>query len=138
IAQGQAAALASTKDVFKNPALAQVLTPQTVSGIIVYHLLAMKTGSTVQGIRVFSVNIPSTPTNSATLLNSAPGLLDHPGVTLQATYGFAGVIAITAKGVGNAIASEVAINPTPAPGGSSDQHYINGTLHKINQVLLPQ
>ncbi|MGZ8523237.1 MAG: hypothetical protein ACXWV1_02355, partial [Chitinophagaceae bacterium] len=141
IAQGQAAALASTPDVFKNPALAGVLTPQTVSGIIVYHLLAIKTGSTttpVQGIRVFSVNIPSTPTNSATLLNSAPGLLDHPGVTLQATYGFAGVIAITAKGVGNAIASEVAINPTPAPGGSSDQHYINGTLHKINQVMLPQ
>lgn len=138
IALGQATALASTKDVFKNPALASVLTPQTVSGIIVYHLLAVKNGSAVQGIRAFSVNMPSTPTNSVTLLNSAPGLFDHPGVTLQATYGFAGVIAISVKGVGNAVASEVAINPTPAPGGSSDQHYVNGTLHKINQVLLPQ
>jgi uncharacterized surface protein with fasciclin (FAS1) repeats len=139
IAQGQATALASTPDVFKNPALGSVLTPQMVTGIVVYHLLATKTTSTTspfQGIRVFSVNIPSTETNSFTLLNSAVAL--HPGVTLKATYGFAGVIALSAKGLGNATASNVLINPMPAPAGSSDQHYINGTLHKIDQVLLPQ
>ncbi len=136
IAQGQATALASTPGVFTNPALASVLTPTTVKGIIVYHLLAQKYGSTYQGIRVFSNNIPSSDVNSLTLLNSAIAV--HPGVTLKATYGFAGVIAITAKGLGNATASNVAINPTPAPGGTSDQHYINGTLHKIGQVLLPQ
>ena len=136
IAQGQAAALASTPAVFTNPALASVLTPQTVAGIVVYHLLAMKTGTTFQGIRAFSVNIPSTETSSYTLLNSA--IAGHPGVTLKATYGFAGVIAITAKGLGNGTASNVQINPTPAPGGTSDQHYINGVLHKIDQVLLPQ
>lgn len=136
IAQGQAAALASTPAVFTNPALASVLTPQTVAGIVVYHLLATKTGTTFQGIRAFSNSIPSTETNSFTLLNGA--IAAHPGVTLKATYGFAGVIAITAKGLGNATASNVQINPTPAPGGTSDQHYINGTLHKIDQVLIPQ
>jgi uncharacterized surface protein with fasciclin (FAS1) repeats len=139
IAQGQAAALASTPAVFTNPALASVLTPQTVAGIVVYHLLAMKTGTKFQGIRTFSVNIPSTETNSFTLLNGAsPAFENHPGVTLKATFGFAGVIAITAKGLGNATASNVQINPTPAPNGTSDQHYINGTLHKIDQVLIPQ
>jgi len=69
-------------------------------------------------------------------LNSA--VTQHPGVTLKATYGFNGVIAITVKGLGNPTAANVQINPTPAPGGTSDQHYINGTLHKIDQVLLPQ
>jgi uncharacterized surface protein with fasciclin (FAS1) repeats len=138
-AAGQATFLASTPSVFTNPALASVLTPQTVAGIVVYHLLAMKNGTAFQGIRAFSVNIPSTEISSVTLLNGAsPLYADHPGVKLKATYGFAGVIAITAKGFGNTTASNVQINPTPAPGGTSDQHYINGTLHKIDQVLLPQ
>jgi uncharacterized surface protein with fasciclin (FAS1) repeats len=135
-AAAQAAALASTPDVFNNPALAGVLTPTAVKGIVVYHLLASQVNNSFQGIRVFSNSIPSTDINSFTLLNSAVPV--HPGVTLKATYGFAGVIAITAKGLGNATAANVQINPTPAPGGSSDQHYINGTLHKIDQVLLPQ
>lgn len=136
-AAAQAAALASTPGVFTNPALAGVLTPTTVKGIVVYHLLATKASATsFPGIRVFSNNIPSTETSSFTLLNGA--IAAHPGVTLKATYGFAGVIAITAKGLGNGTASNIQINPTPAPGGTSDQHYINGTLHKIDQVLLPQ
>jgi uncharacterized surface protein with fasciclin (FAS1) repeats len=136
VAAAQAAALASTPDVFFNPALAAVLTPTTVKGIVVYHLLAEPFEGEFQGIRVFSNNIPSSEVNSYTLLNNAIPV--HPGVTLKATYGFNGVIAITAKGLGNPTAANVQINPTPAPGGTSDQHYINGTLHKIDQVLLPQ
>ena len=132
----QATALASTPDVFNNPALASVLTPTTVKGIVVYHLLAESYNNTFQGIRVFSNNIPSSEINSYTLLNTAVPV--HPGVTLKATYGFSGVIAITAKGLANPTAANVQINPTPAPGGTSDQHYINGTLHKIDQVLRPQ
>jgi len=135
-AAAQAAALASTPDVFNNPALAAVLTPTTVKGIVVYHLLAESHNNTFQGIRVFSNNIPSSDINSFTLLNTAVPI--HPGVTLKATYGFNGVIAITAKGLANPTAANVQINPTPAPGGTSDQHYINGTLHKIDQVLRPQ
>jgi uncharacterized surface protein with fasciclin (FAS1) repeats len=126
-AQATAAALASSPTVFQNPALASVLTPTVVKGIVVYHLL---------GIRAFSVNIPATATALPTLLNGA--IAAHPGVTVQATFGLTGVTAATVKGVGNATASNILINPTPAPGGTSDQHYINGTLHKIDQVLLPQ
>ncbi|MGC4035035.1 MAG: fasciclin domain-containing protein [Chitinophagaceae bacterium] len=126
-AQGTATYLASTPAVFSNPALASVLTPTVVKGIIVYHLL---------GERVFSVNIPTTPTAIPTLLNGA--IAAHPGITIQATFGLTGVTAATVKGLGNASASNVLINPTPAPNGTSDQHYINGTLHKIDQVLIPQ
>lgn len=136
-AAAQAGALASTPGVFTNPALAGVLTPTTVKGIVVYHLLARQNSSNgFDGVRAFSVNIPSVETNSFTLLNTA--IAAHPGLILKATFGFSGVIAITAKGVGNGVASNAQINPTPAPGGTSDQHYVNGTLHKIDQVLLPQ
>ncbi|MBB1285645.1 fasciclin domain-containing protein [Flavisolibacter sp. BT320] len=107
--------------------LAAILTPTTVQGIVVYHLL---------GSRAFSVNLPTTATARPTLLNS--GIANHPGVTLQATFGPTGVTAATVKGVGNQSASAIQVNPTTAPGGTSDQHYVNGVLHIINQVLLPQ
>ena len=135
-AAAQAAALASTPDVFFNPALASVLTPATMEGIVAYHLLAEPYDTTFQGIRVFSNNIPSTEVNSYTFVNN--GLSIHPGVTLKAFYGFNGVSAITVKGLGNPTVANVQINPIPAPGGTSDQHYVNGVLHKIDQVLLPQ
>jgi len=126
-AAAQATALASTPQVFQNPALATVLTPTNVRGIVVYHLI---------GRRVFTVNLPTTQTNIQTLLNTA--IPAHPGVSVQATFGATGVTAATVKGVGNGTAASIDINPTPAPGGTSDQNYINGVLHKINQVLLPQ
>ncbi|HEV7333558.1 MAG TPA: fasciclin domain-containing protein [Flavisolibacter sp.] len=126
-AQAQAQALASTPDVFTNPALAGVLTPTVVQGLVVYHLL---------GARTFSVNLPTTATAIPTLLNL--GIQNHPGVTVQATFGPTGVTAATVKGAANQTASVVQINPTTAPGGTSDQHYVNGVLHVINQVLLPQ
>jgi uncharacterized surface protein with fasciclin (FAS1) repeats len=126
-AAATAAALASSPEVFSNPDLYSSLTAQTVKGLVVYHIL---------GARAFSVNLPTAATNRPTLLNSA--IPNHPGVTLQATFGQTGVTAATVKGVANPSASNIAINPTPAPNGTSDQHYINGTLHKIDQVLRPQ
>ncbi len=126
-AQAQATAWASTPDVFKNPALASVLTPTNVAGIVLYHVL---------GSRAFSVNLPTTATLTPTLLNRA--IAAHPGVALQATFGTTGVTAATVKGAANPSASNIQINPTPAPGGTSDQHYINGVLHVIDQVLRPQ
>ena len=125
MAQAQATALASTPDVFSNPLLATVLTPTVVKGMVVYHIL---------GNRAFSVNMPAGMTSVPTLLNSAiPG---HPGVGIQATLGMTGVTSATVKGAANATAANIAINPLP--GGSSDQHFINGVLHKLDQVLLPQ
>ncbi len=129
IALPQATALASTPDVFKNPALFSALKAETIKGIVVYHVL---------GSRAFSVNLPTAATNVLTLLNTGPGLANHPGVSVQATFGPAGVTAATVKGLGNQTAANIQINPTPAPGGTSDQHYLNGVLHVINQVLLPQ
>jgi uncharacterized surface protein with fasciclin (FAS1) repeats len=125
LAQTQATALASTPAVFQNPALYGVLSAQTVKGLVVYHLL---------GVRAYTVNLPDTPTNIPTLLNSA--IPAHPGVSVQATLGATGVTAATVKGAANATASNILINPLP--GGTSDQNYINGVLHKIDQVLRPQ
>jgi uncharacterized surface protein with fasciclin (FAS1) repeats len=125
LAQGQATALASSPTVFQNPLLFSALTAQTVKGIIVYHLL---------GVRAFTVNFPTTATLVPTLLNSA--VPAHPGVALKATFGATGVTAATVKGVANPTASNITINPFP--GGTSDQNYVNGVLHKIDQVLIPQ
>ncbi len=122
-----AASLASTPAVFSNPALYGALTATTVRGIVVYHLFSNT---------AFTANFPTTPTKYPTLLNTA--LPTHPGVELAATFTGAFATTATVKGLGNATAANISINGTPAPNGSSDQFYINGTLHKINQVLIPQ
>jgi hypothetical protein len=146
-AQGAASVLVSTygTTIISNPAsipdaplfppgtnigaqLAAVLTPTAVQGIVLYHLL---------GSRAFTVNLPATAALTKTLLNNAVSA--HPGVALQATLGMSGMAtAATAKGVGNPTASNLLINPTPAPNGTSDQNYINGVLHVIDQMLRPQ
>lgn len=128
--QATAAALASTPGVFSNPLLYSVLTAETVKGIVVYHLL---------GQRAFCNNLPTTTGFFPTLLNSA--IPAHPGLGLTATFTPPFVSAATVKGLGNATAANVIINATPLlpdPNGTSDQHYLNGVLHKIDQVLLPQ
>lgn len=122
--------LASTPDVFSNPALFGALSAQTVKGIVVYHIL----GATIPGIRTFSVNLPTTATSIKTLLNSAVSV--HPGVTAQATFSGPFVVAATFKGLANATASKVIINPLNP--FATDQNYINGVIMKIDQVLLPQ
>lgn len=115
--------------------IAAVLTPTVAKGVVVYHILSSQAGTYLPpGIRVFSVNMPTTSTNIKTLLNAA--FAPHPGVGVQATFGAAGVTAITVKGAANATAANVLINPLP--GGTSDQHYVNGVMHEIDEVLLPQ
>ena len=126
-AAAQAAFLASTPAVFSNPALYGALTATTVRGIVVYHIFSNT---------AFTANFPTTPTKYPTLLNTA--LPTHPGVELAATFTGAFATTATVKGLGNATAANITINGTPAPNGSSDQFYINGVLHKINQVLIPQ
>jgi uncharacterized surface protein with fasciclin (FAS1) repeats len=115
--------------------ISQVLTPTLAKGIVAYHVISRQTAPfTPPGLRVFSVNLPTTGTAVKTLLNG--GVAIHPGVVVQATFGPLGVTAATVKGLTNATASNVLINP--APGGTSDQIYLNGVLHEIDQVLLPQ
>lgn len=126
-AAAQAAFLASTPAVFSNPLLFGSLTATTVRGIVVYHLFSNT---------AFTANFPTVTTRYPTLLNTA--IPTHPGIELNATFTGAFASTATVKGLGNATAANVIINATPAPNGSSDQFYINGTLHKINQVLIPQ
>jgi len=131
IAFTQATQLASTPDVFKNPLLFSSLTAQLVNGILAYHIL---------GSRAFTNNFPTTPTLVHTLLNGA--IPTHPGVTLTATFSppFPFVTSATVQGTYNATPSNIIINAsplTPDPFGTSDQHYLNGVLHKIDQVLIP-
>jgi len=110
--------------------LFSVLTARTVQGIVVYHIL---------GQRAFTNNFPTTTTFVPTLLNGA--VPTHPGVGLTGTFGIPFFTAATVKGAANATAANVVINAspfTPDPAGTSDQHYLNGVIHKIDQVLLPQ
>lgn len=100
---------------------------QTIKGIVVYHIL---------GSRAFLNNFPTTATSYTTLLNSA--VPAHPGVSIVGSFTGPFVSAATVKGAANATASNIVINPTPEPNGTSDQLYVNGTIHKIDQVLRPQ
>ncbi|MEO5946451.1 MAG: fasciclin domain-containing protein [Chitinophagaceae bacterium] len=103
------------------------VTTQTVRGIVVYHITLS---------RAFTNNIPITALSIPTFLNL--GIPSHPGITIASTFTGPSVSAATVKGVANATASNIAINPTPDPAGTSDQHFLNGVIHKIDQVLLPQ
>ncbi len=125
-AAATAAALASTPAVFTNPALGAVLTPRIVSGIVAYHIL---------GTRVFTVNFPSAVTNVFTLIGVSP----FPGVGLVATLAGPVASAASVKGAGafNTTASNILLDPTPYT-GKSDQLYLNGVIHKIDQAMFPQ
>ncbi len=125
----------STPNVFSNPALFGSLTAQKVKGILAYHIL---------GKRAYTNNLPTTTTAFPTLLNSV--LSTHPGLKIKATINPPNpfVIGATVKDTltnPNVRAANIIINAsplTPEPYGTSDQEYINGVLHKIDAVLLPQ
>ena len=125
--------LSSSPNVFSNPLLYGALTAQTVKGILVYHIL---------GKRAYTNNMPTTATAFPTILNSV--VPTHPGVKLKATINPPNpfVASATVKDVySNSPAANIIINAsplTPEPFGTSDQEYINGVLHKIDAVLLPQ
>ena len=124
-----ATALCATPAVFSNPALYPALTAQTVKGILVYHVVLNRT---------FTNNIPTTPLAVKTVLNTVPVAAAHPGITISSVFSGPFVGAATVKGLYNATAAKIYINPTPDPSGWSDQHFYNGVLHKIDQVLVPQ
>jgi uncharacterized surface protein with fasciclin (FAS1) repeats len=134
-AMQNATILSSTPNVFSNPILYGSLTAQKVKGILVYHIL---------GKRAYTNNMPTTATAFPTLLNSV--LTTHPGIKIKTVINPPNpfVISATVKDtLTNPIfrAANIIINAsplTPEPLGTSDQEYINGVLHKIDAVLLPQ
>ena len=105
-----------------------------VKGLMAYHFLASNstpintTGSYKPDIRVFSVNVPATPTLIKTLVNA--GVAIHPGVTAQATFTgpFATALKFTGAGNGGVASNAVAF----------DKHALNGVYHILDRVLLPQ
>ncbi len=115
-AAAQAAALASTPDVFKNPALFPVLTSQLVQGIVSYHVL---------GVRAFAVNLPpgdnTVPTIGGTAL---------PNLQLRVA-----LPSVQVRGPGNLIPGST--TPFYASVVTGDLHFINGVAHIVNNVLLP-
>ena len=137
LAATTATTLASSPTVFSNPLLYGALSAQNVKGIAAYHIFdnGLEANGQLRPGRAFTVNFPTTATSYHTLLNSAIAV--HPGVSVQATFTGPVVSALTVKGLGNAAAANVSINPTPNT-GTSDQLYVNGVLHVIDQVLLPQ
>jgi uncharacterized surface protein with fasciclin (FAS1) repeats len=139
-AQGQAGFLVTTYGTLiltnpyaLSPVLGAAITPTLAKGIVAYHILSAQSGSFAPpGVRVFSVNLPTTATLVKTLLNSAVSA--HPGVTVQATFttlapGLSVVATASVKGAANATASNIT---------ASDLHCVNGVIHKIDQALIPQ
>ncbi len=119
---------APTDDAFKalltflklpaDPAVFAMLPVQTVRGIVAYHVLAI---NGVPAQRIFQANMESRAYE--TLIGPTP----MPPVTIDASLPFAKTVK------GN-------VNPTPSniDFAASDRHAVNGVLHKIDQVLLPQ
>lgn len=121
-----ATALASTPAVFNNPALFGALSARTVAGIVAYHVMgrvsAVPGNNALLG-RIFSVNIPAASTPVNTLVVPAPNVGPVP-VFMQNTAG-----TVTVKGLANPTAATVTV---------ANKHCINGVIHRINGVLLPQ
>lgn len=123
-----ATALASTTGVFTNDATKDILTPINVKGILYYHIV---------GKTAYSVNLPATETDFTTLMSL--GMPTAPPIKIKATFSGPVVSAISVKGAVNPAPANVVIlsAPIPDPAGTIDQNFVNGVLHKIDQILLP-
>lgn len=133
-AQAPAATTAQATALAATPAGFNFLPVASVRGIMAYHFLASNstpvntTGSYKPDIRVFSVNVPATPTAIKTLVNG--GVANHPGVTAQATFTGPVATALRFTGAGNGGVASNAV--------AFDKHALNGVYHILDRVLLPQ
>jgi uncharacterized surface protein with fasciclin (FAS1) repeats len=96
-----------------------MLPVRNARGIVAYHIM---------GDRAFSVNFPNTPTFFPTLLNGA--IPQHPGVQVQASFTGPFGTGLKVTGVGNGGMAATAL--------PFDKTAVNGVLHVIDKVLLPQ
>jgi uncharacterized surface protein with fasciclin (FAS1) repeats len=116
------------------------VTTALVKGIVAYHILASLTTSTTTpyqpNIRVFSVNIPATPTFVKTLVNGSVAV--HPGISARATYTGPFATAATFTGLGTFPSGGAPYSGPAANAVAIDKHAVNGVFHIIDRVLLPQ
>jgi uncharacterized surface protein with fasciclin (FAS1) repeats len=122
------------------------VTTALMKGVVAYHFLATLVPATATtpanyqpNIRVFSVNVPSTPTFVKTLVNTGafPASL-HPGVQASAT--FPGPIPSAVTFAGFTVNPSTGANVPTGSGNviDKDNHGFNGVFHIIDRVLLPQ
>jgi Fasciclin domain len=107
-----------------------------VRGIVAYHILASDiTGSIAPNIRAFSVNIPTTATFVKTLVNGSVAV--HPGVRAIATFAGPATTSVTFTGF-SALTGGAPFTDIPASVIDKDNNAVNGVLHTIDRVLVPQ
>jgi uncharacterized surface protein with fasciclin (FAS1) repeats len=140
VADAQAnGAVALGPAIFSNPAFYGLLPASSVRGILAYHLLASNsTGSYKPDIRVFSVNFSATPTFVTTLVNASVPATLQPGVLTQATFTGPFVTSIKFTGAGTFPPGGAPYTGGAATAVTMDKHAVNGVLHIIDKVLLPQ
>ncbi|MEP7144415.1 MAG: fasciclin domain-containing protein [Ferruginibacter sp.] len=144
VADAQAkGALALGPAIFSAPTFYGILPASSVKGILAYHFLASVISpdtSYKPNIRVFSVNFSSTPGFVKTLINSSSDPLPHahPGIMVQATFTGPVVTALKFTGLGTFPPGGTPYSGAAATAVSIDKHGVNGVLHIIDKVLLPQ
>ncbi|MCW3091908.1 MAG: hypothetical protein JWP81_2977 [Ferruginibacter sp.] len=138
VANAQATgAVALGPAIFSNPAFFGLLPAASVRGILAYHLLASNATGSYVPIRVFSNNFSSTPASFVkTLVNGSVGV--HPGIMAQATFTGPSVTSLKFTGLGTFPPGGAPFSGAAANAVSWDKHAVNGVLHIIDKVLLPQ
>lgn len=115
------------------------VTTAQIRGIMAYHFLATRPNPTAgfaPNIRVFTVNVPSTPALVTTLVNGAIAV--HPGIRASAVFTGPTATTVSFTGLGTFPPGGAAFSGTPAVVIDRDNHAVNGVFHIIDRVLLPQ
>ena len=140
IAQGvpPATAAATATSIASTPAGFNALPVDAVRGVVAYHILASKnTGSYKPDIRTFSVNFSSAANSYVTTLVNGT-VAAHPGILAQATFTGPSVTALKFTGLGTFPPGGAPFSGGAANATSWDKMALNGVLHIIDKVLLPQ
>ena len=140
IAAAQAdGAVAAGPAIFSNPAFFGVLPAATVRGIMAYHFLASNaSGPFTPDVRFFSVNFNPTPTFVTTLVNASFPPTLQPGLLVKATFTGPVVSSLTFTGAGTFPPGGAPYSGPAANAVTLDKHAVNGVVHIIDRVLLPQ
>jgi uncharacterized surface protein with fasciclin (FAS1) repeats len=135
--------VASPDSVFVQFIRSNLVTTRLIAGLLSYHIFDGRSVSNPPVIstprpgRAFLNNFPATATFYKTLLNADTSLRNHPGIQLSVNMVGPIAGAASVKGLVNPTAANVIIQPSPLNNATSNQHCVNGVLHKIDQVLLP-